>query len=50
MKSRFACVLPEGYINENSNRGRGTAVIPNEQEACEVRGRGGESVRCADGE
>jgi len=37
VKSRFACVLPEGYINENRNRGRGRAIIPNEREECEVR-------------
>ena len=40
VKSRFACVLPQGYINRNINRRR-TAVIPNEKEACEVC-RGGE--------
>ena len=37
VKSRFACVLPEGYINENRNRGRVRAIIPNEREECEVR-------------
>ena len=34
MKSRFACVVPEGYINENINQRR-RARIPNEREACE---------------
>ena len=37
VKSRFACVLPEGYINENINQRR-TARIPNERKACEVCG------------
>ena len=41
MKSRFACVLPVGYINENINQRR-RASIPNEREACEVCGREGE--------
>ena len=40
MKSRFACVVPEGYINENINQRR-RARIPNEREACEVCGGGG---------
>ena len=44
VKSRFACVVPEGYINQNINRRR-TARIPNEREACEVCGEGGEGRR-----
>ena len=41
VKSRFACVVPEGYINENINQRR-RARIPNEREACEVCGGEGE--------
>ncbi len=37
VKSRFACVLPTDYINqENSNRGN-NYIIPITQEECEVR-------------
>ena len=37
VKSRFACVLPEGYINQYINQRR-TARIPNERKECEVCG------------
>ena len=41
VKSRFACVLPEGYINQYINQRR-IARIPNERKECEVCGEGGE--------
>ena len=38
VNSRFACVLPDGYIAENFNLNRNRYAIPITKEECEVRG------------
>ena len=38
VKSRYACILPSGYLTENAGNARRNPVIPITQDECEVHG------------